>query len=42
MNALRSAMIIGALPFSVVMALMTIAMLRALITDSQRSKPESN
>jgi hypothetical protein len=24
------------------MALMTIAMLRALITDSQRSKPESN
>jgi choline-glycine betaine transporter len=35
MDALRSAMIIGALPFSVVMALMTIAMLRALIADSQ-------
>ncbi len=37
MEALRSAMIVGALPFSVVMALMTLAMLRALIADAQRT-----
>ncbi|MEL0048134.1 MAG: BCCT family transporter, partial [Gammaproteobacteria bacterium] len=42
MDALRSAMIVGALPFSVVMALMTVAMLRALITDSQRPRSESS
>lgn len=40
MDALRSTMILGALPFSLVMALMTLAMLRALIADSRRSKTE--
>lgn len=34
MAALRSAMIIGALPFSFVMALMAIALVKSLITDS--------
>ena len=33
MNALRSAMIVGALPFSLVMALMTISMIKALVLD---------
>ena len=32
MDALRSAMIIGALPFSLVMALMTVSMIKALLT----------
>jgi choline/carnitine/betaine transport len=32
MDALRSAMIIGALPFSLVMALMTVSMVKALVT----------
>jgi choline-glycine betaine transporter len=32
MDALRSAMIIGALPFSLVMALMTISMIKALLS----------
>ena len=36
MGALRSAMIVGALPFSLVMALMTIAMVKALISDRDR------
>lgn len=33
MGALRSAMIVGALPFSLVMVLMTISMIRALMSD---------
>ena len=33
MNALRSVMIVGALPFSLVMALMTISMIKALVLD---------
>ncbi len=36
MDALRSAMIIGALPFSFVMALMAISLLKSLIFDSER------
>jgi choline-glycine betaine transporter len=32
MDALRSAMIIGALPFSLVMALMTVSMIKALVS----------
>jgi len=35
MDALRSAMIIGALPFSLVMALMTISMIKALVFDQK-------
>jgi len=35
MDALRSAMIIGALPFSLVMALMTVSMIKALVFDRQ-------
>lgn len=35
MDALRSAMIVGALPFSLVMALMVIALIKALAFDSQ-------
>lgn len=35
MNALRSAMIIGALPFSLVMAAMSIALIKVLIQDAQ-------
>jgi choline-glycine betaine transporter len=33
MDALRSAMIVGALPFSLVMALMAVALIKALIFD---------
>ena len=33
MNALRSAMIIGALPFSAVMALMAVALARVMLKD---------
>ena len=36
MDALRSAMIIGALPFSLVMALMTVSMIKALVFDRQK------
>ena len=39
MAALRSAMIIGALPFSVVMALMTLALIRVLVSDSKQTEP---
>jgi len=35
MGSLRSAMIIGALPFSLVMALMTVAMVKVLVLDSK-------
>ena len=37
-GALQTAMIIGALPFSFVLALMGVAMVEALIRDSMRSK----
>ena len=33
MDALRSAMIVGALPFSIVMALMTVALIKVMISD---------
>lgn len=39
MNALRSAMIVGALPFSVVMALMAISLVKSLMFD--REKPDA-
>ena len=35
MDALRSAMIVGALPFSLVMALMAISLLKALVFDTK-------
>ena len=35
MDALRSAMIVGALPFSLVMALMVVALVKALAFDSK-------
>lgn len=35
MDALRSVMIIGALPFSIVMALMAVSLVKALITDEK-------
>ena len=38
MEALKSAMIIGALPFTVVMALMMVALTKALYRDSLREK----
>tara|TARA_B110000008_G_scaffold261070_1_gene282172 strand:- start:236 stop:1015 length:780 start_codon:yes stop_codon:yes gene_type:complete len=38
LNAINTAMIIGALPFSVVMALMGIALFKALIRDGMRAK----
>ncbi|WP_170765266.1 BCCT family transporter, partial [Ruegeria lacuscaerulensis] len=38
MDALRNAMIIGALPFTMVMGLMCIALGKALFRDSQRDK----
>jgi choline-glycine betaine transporter len=34
MDALRSAMILGALPFSIVMALMAIALIKAMVSDA--------
>ena len=37
-GALQTAMIIGALPFSFLLALMGVAMVKALIRDSMRSK----
>ena len=40
MGALRSIMIIGALPFSVVMALMAISLVKSLVFDSTVSKVE--
>lgn len=39
-GALQNAMIIGALPFTMVMVLMTIAMFKAVIRDAQRAKHE--
>ena len=33
MDALRSAMIVGALPFSIVMALMAIALIKVMVSD---------
>lgn len=38
MDALRNAMIIGALPFTMVMGLMCVALAKALFRDSQRDK----
>ena len=38
MDALRSVMIIGALPFSVVMALMAISLIKSLISDTTSIK----
>ncbi|NNF90859.1 MAG: BCCT family transporter, partial [Boseongicola sp.] len=38
MNALRNAMIIGALPFTMVMGLMCVALAKALYRDGQREK----
>ena len=38
MGAIRSAMIVGALPFSLVMALMAIALLKSLLFDSGKGK----
>ena len=34
MDALRSVMIIGALPFSIVMALMAVSLIKSLISDT--------
>ena len=34
MDALRSVMIIGALPFSIVMALMAVSLIKSLIIDT--------
>jgi choline-glycine betaine transporter len=34
MDALRSAMIIGALPFSIVMTLMAIALIKVMVSDA--------
>jgi choline-glycine betaine transporter len=36
MDALRSAMLIGALPFSIVMALMAVGLLKSIVFDKQR------
>lgn len=38
MDALKNAMIIGALPFTAVMGLMVIALIKALLRDAQRDK----
>lgn len=38
MDALRNAMIIGALPFTMVMGLMCVSLAKALFRDSQRDK----
>ena len=38
LGAINTAMIIGALPFSVVMALMGVSLLKALIRDGMREK----
>ena len=35
MDALRSVMIIGALPFSIVMALMAVSLIKTLVTDEK-------
>jgi choline-glycine betaine transporter len=35
MDALRSVMIIGALPFSIVMALMAVSLVKTLVTDEK-------
>jgi choline/carnitine/betaine transport len=37
LNAIRTAMVIGALPFSFVMALMCLAVIKAIINDAKRS-----
>ena len=41
MDALRNAMIIGALPFTMVMGLMCVALAKALIRDGMRDKADS-
>ena len=40
LDAINTAMIIGALPFSVVMALMGVALIKALIRDGMRARQE--
>lgn len=42
MDALRSVMIIGALPFSLVMALMTVSMIKALVYDRRSQSSQSS
>ena len=42
MDALRNAMIIGALPFTAVMGLMMVSLAKALFRDSQRDKMDSS
>ena len=37
-TAIQTAMVIGALPFSVVMALMAVALLKAIYNDTRREK----
>ncbi len=41
MEALKSAMIIGALPFTMVMGLMCVSLVEALYRDSRREKAEA-
>jgi len=41
LDAINAAMIVGALPFSVVMALMAIALIKALIKDGLKQKREN-
>jgi choline-glycine betaine transporter len=38
MDALRSAMIVGALPFSLVMVLLAISLIKALVFDDETQK----
>lgn len=42
LDAINTAMIIGALPFSFVMVLMTIALVKALVRDGMRSRAEES
>jgi choline-glycine betaine transporter len=41
MNALRNAMIIGALPFTMVMGLMCVSLGKALFNDSRRDRAQN-
>jgi choline-glycine betaine transporter len=41
LGAINTAMIIGALPFSVVMALMGISLIKALVRDGMRAKADA-
>ncbi|MBO9479618.1 BCCT family transporter [Shimia sp. R11_0] len=42
LDAMRNAMIIGALPFIMVMGLMCVALAKALYRDGQRTKSQTN